>query len=76
MKEWIIIEVSDNGSGIPKEIKKRVFDPLFSSREDGFGLGLSLCSDLLARHKGTIEINETTSPGTTFSIRIPDLKHV
>ena len=76
MKEWIIIEVSDNGSGIPKEIKKRVFDPLFSSREDGFGLGLSLCSDLLARHKGTIEIKETTPSGTTFLIRIPDLEHL
>ena len=71
----INIEISDNASGITNKIQKRVFEPLFSGRKDGFGLGLSLCFDLLSRHKGTIEIKQSTPSGTTFLIRIPDSKH-
>ena len=69
------IEISDNACGIPNKIQKRVFEPLFSSRKDGFGLGLSLCFDLLSRHRGSIEIKQSTPLGTTFFIRIPDSKH-
>ena len=72
---YINIEISDNASGIPNDIQKRVFEPLFSSKKDGFGLGLSLCSDLLSRHKGSIEIKHSSPLGTIFLIRIPDLKH-
>ena len=60
------IEISDNACGIPNKIQKRVFEPLFSSRKDGFGLGLSLCFDLLSRHRGSIEIKQSTPLGTTF----------
>ena len=75
IKGYINIEISDNASGIPNEIQNRVFEPLFSSRKDGFGLGLSLCSDLLSRHKGSIKIKQSSPLGTIFSIRIPHTEH-
>ena len=67
IKGYINIEISDNASGIPNEIQKRVFEPLFSSRKDGFGLGLSLCSDLLSRHKGSIKIKQSSPLGQFFN---------
>ena len=66
------IEISDNGTGIPKEIQNHIFEPLYSSKEGGFGLGLSMSSDFIARHKGTIEIKDTSKKGTTFLIRFPN----
>ena len=66
------IEISDNGTGIPKEIQNHIFEPLYSSKEGGFGLGLSMSSDFIARHKGTIEIKDTSKKGTTFLIKFPN----
>ena len=66
------IEISDNGTGIPKEIQNHIFEPLYSSKESGFGLGLSMSSDFIARHKETIEIKDTSNKGTAFLIRFPN----
>ena len=73
--KWFNIEISDNGNGISKQIKNQVFKPLFSTRKDGFGLGLSFCSDVISKHDGTIEITRSSHEGTTFFIRIPNAKH-
>jgi len=70
-QSWVTIEVSDNGKGIPSDIQNRVFEPLYSSKKDGFGLGLSLCYELILKHKGSIEIKKSTPYGTTFLIRLP-----
>jgi signal transduction histidine kinase len=70
-QNWVTIEVSDNGKGIPSDIQNRVFEPLYSSKKDGFGLGLSLCYELISKHKGSIEIKKSTPYGTTFLIRLP-----
>ena len=40
---------------IPKNIQNRIFEPLFSTKDDGFGLGLSFCYDIIARHRGVLE---------------------
>jgi signal transduction histidine kinase len=72
---WFNIEISDNGNGISEQIKNQVFKPLFSTRKDGFGLGLSFCSDVISKHDGTIEITRSSHEGTTFFIRIPNAKH-
>ena len=71
-KNYVNIYVSDNGSGIPTKYFTQVFEPLFTKKNDGFGLGLPLCSDILERHKGTIEIEHSSSKGTTFKIQIPN----
>ncbi len=68
------ISVRDNGSGIPSDIRERVFEPFFSTKppEKGTGLGLALCHDLVRENGGEIELRESTvGVGTEFVIRLP-----
>ena len=69
------IQIMDNAKGIPEQIKSQVFEPLFSTKKNGFGLGLSFCSDVISKHDGTIEITRSSNEGTIFLIRIPNAKH-
>jgi signal transduction histidine kinase len=71
----IIIFFKDNGEGIPHSILPFVFDPFFSTKDEGTGLGLPLTRKLIQNHKGTIQV-ESDSSGTTFTIRIPVLTNV
>ncbi len=64
------LTVRDNGSGIDKDTIGRVFDRDFSSREDGFGLGLAIVRDIVHEHGGDIEISSTPGEGTTVSIEL------
>ena len=72
----ILIEVSDNGSGIPKEDLARIFDPFFTTKPvgKGTGLGLSICYGIVKRMGGEIRVNSIPGTGTTFRIRIPAVK--
>ncbi len=68
------IRVADNGSGIPEELRGRIFDPFFSTKppEKGTGLGLALCHDLVRENGGEIELAESAvGKGTIFVIRLP-----
>jgi signal transduction histidine kinase len=64
------VQVSDKGSGIPETIKDHVFDAFFTTRPDGSGLGLSVSSQIVAAHGGSLDF--TSVPGeTTFHVRLP-----
>lgn len=64
------IEVEDDGPGIPEELLENVFYPLISGRAEGTGLGLAIAQELVANHKGLIEVD--SEPGDTrFSLRLP-----
>ncbi len=67
------LSVSDNGSGIPKELQGRLFNPFVTSKEvgKGTGLGLTIVYSILKQHEGAIEIKETSASGTTFDIYLP-----
>jgi len=67
----IRIEVKDDGPGIPEEIQARVFQPFFTTRTDGTGLGLATCLKNVHYHGGSIEVRSKPGHGTTFSIAIP-----
>ncbi len=74
----IEIRFSDTGPGIKKEHRKRIFDPLFTTKKvgDGTGLGLSVSYGIITRHRGTISFEtktkeESETPGTTFIITLP-----
>lgn len=70
--EWIVIEVSDNGKGIDPKIRKDIFRPGFSTKQRGWGLGLSLAKRIVEEyHGGKIAVKESSAEGTTFSIRLP-----
>jgi two-component system nitrogen regulation sensor histidine kinase GlnL len=66
----ILIQVIDDGPGVPEDIKDQIFFPLVSGREDGSGLGLTLAQAFISQHQGTIELE--SQPGhTCFSVLLP-----
>lgn len=71
--ETVTLYVKDNGKGMTNQVRKRVFNPGFTTKKRGWGLGLSLCRRIIQTyHKGKIYINETSpGKGTTFVIELP-----
>lgn len=68
---FLAVEISDTGGGIPEEVSGNIFDPLFTTRAKGIGLGLAVCKSIIDRHEGHIEVNSQVGQGTTFSIKLP-----
>jgi signal transduction histidine kinase len=70
---WVVVEITDNGPGIPKEIQSRLFDPFFTTKPpgEGTGLGLNISHNIIVqKHKG--EISVTSQPGKTcFQVKLP-----
>lgn len=67
----IEISFKDSGPGIKVLDKMRVFEPFFSTKANGAGIGLSLCQDLIAEHGGTINVESEPDKGANFIIRLP-----
>ena len=69
----VTVSIIDAGVGMTDEVKARVFEPFFSTKEKGrgSGLGLATCRDIVERHQGRIEIETTPGEGTTVRIRLP-----
>lgn len=65
------LDVEDNGSGIPEEIRSRIFDSFLSGRPDGTGLGLAIAKRILASHHGDIMLLHSGPSGTTIRISLP-----
>jgi signal transduction histidine kinase len=65
------VRISDNGLGIADDIRDRIFDPFFTSREAGTGLGLALCRKIIDNHGGTIEVDSVQGEGTEFVLTFP-----
>lgn len=70
-KNEAIIEVQDNGPGIPDSILPHLFDPLFTTKPDGTGLGLPSCKNIIEKHGGTISVKSQVGKGATFVIKLP-----
>jgi len=67
----VVLEIRDTGEGIPEEIGEKVFQPLFSTREKGAGLGLALTRQLLEANDAQISFTSTPGQGTCFQLRFP-----
>ena len=65
------ISLRDSGTGILKGNLKKIFDPLFTTKTKGTGLGLAVCENIVKAHGGTIEVQSQVDQGTTFTIRLP-----
>ncbi len=70
---WVVIKISDNGSGMPKEILSRIFEPFYTTKDvgKGTGLGLSIGYDIIQKHHGELSVESELGVGTTFTIKLP-----
>lgn len=68
---WIV--VSDNGKGIEPEELNRIFEPFYTTKDEGYGvgLGLSIIFGIMDRHGGSIEADSEPGKGTSFTLRFP-----
>ncbi|MBI3988354.1 MAG: ATP-binding protein, partial [candidate division NC10 bacterium] len=70
-KEFVAIEVADDGEGIPEEALPHVFEPFFTTKADGTGLGLAIAKRFVEQHKGTMTIESKPGEGTSVRITLP-----
>ena len=70
---WLKIEISDNGSGIPEGIRERVFEPFFTTKDvgKGTGLGMSISYEIVKKHGGEIRLDSEVGRGSCFTILLP-----
>ncbi|MBN1865733.1 GAF domain-containing protein [Candidatus Sumerlaeota bacterium] len=69
---WILVEIEDNGSGIPEEILGKIFNLFFSTKgRGGSGIGLAVTRKVIEEHKGRIEVASTVDMGTKFTVSLP-----
>jgi two-component system sensor histidine kinase HydH len=69
-----VIDIIDNGQGIKKEDLTHIFEPLFTTKQNGTGLGLASCKSIIENHGGTIECSSIVGKGTVFTIKLPILR--
>jgi signal transduction histidine kinase len=69
--DYVEVEFSDTGCGIPQENLKKLFDPFFSTKARGVGLGLAVTHGIIERNKCKIEVESKVSEGTTFVVKLP-----
>jgi signal transduction histidine kinase len=64
----IAVTIADHGPGVPPELRDRIFEPYFTTKDDGTGLGLALVRQTVEAHRGAITVGETPGGGATFTI--------
>lgn len=69
--EHLLIEITNNGPGIPKELQEKIFIPFFTSKSEGSGIGLSLCKQIIRQHSGHLSIDTSQPRKTIFRIELP-----
>ena len=71
---WATAEIRDTGGGIPPELLHNIFNPFFTTKASGSGLGLSIVHKIVTRHYGNVEIDNRPGEGVSFFIKLPLLK--
>ncbi|MDO9309658.1 MAG: ATP-binding protein [Deltaproteobacteria bacterium] len=69
--EFVRVDVSDTGPGIPPQILEKIFTPFFTTKAQGTGLGLPICCKLVNLHNGDIRVTSDNDIGTTFTVELP-----
>ena len=76
-KVRVLVEIADNGCGIPEHLKQRVLEPYFSTKKEGTGLGLAIVNQIVSDHGGYLRIADNQPIGTVIIIELPchEAKH-
>jgi CheY-like chemotaxis protein len=76
--EWVVLRISDTGSGMTEEVKARLFEPLFTTKPEGIGtgLGMSIVDRILKESGGRISLTSAPGQGTTFTIHLPNAEAI
>ena len=72
--EFLAITITDTGCGIPDTVKNKIFDPLFTTKPKGIGLGLAISLNIIQRHEGFIDLKSKEGEGTSFTVKLPITK--
>jgi len=68
----LLVDIADNGQGMQPSMVRKIFDPFFTSKaHPNIGLGLSLCKEIVEKHRGTIDVVSTEDNGTKVTIMLP-----
>jgi signal transduction histidine kinase len=70
-RDAVLVEVADDGPGIPPDVAEKVFDPFFTTKPQGSGLGLAIVRKIVDAHDGQIDLRTTASQGTTIRVTLP-----
>lgn len=72
-KAWksVFIRIDDNGPGLDEEIVQKIFEPFFSTRADGMGMGLAISRSIIERHGGSLKLRAAKAPGASFEVCLP-----
>lgn len=70
---YVVLQVTDNGIGMEQSVLSRIFDPFFSTKPKGHGLGLSATLGIIRTHQGALQVQSQPSHGTTFTVFLPAL---
>ncbi|HZH82970.1 MAG TPA: ATP-binding protein, partial [Phototrophicaceae bacterium] len=74
--EFVQVEVRDTGIGIPEDNLQHIFDPFFTSKDEGSGLGLAVSHQIVQEHGGFVTVESTVGKGTAFFVHVPVAKPV
>jgi len=69
--DGVIVSVADTGAGINSQVAERIFEPLFTTKSDGMGMGLSICRSIIEGHDGRLWLASNKPEGTCFQIKLP-----
>ena len=68
---YVRVSIKDQGIGIPKDVMPRIFDPFYTTKTKGHGLGLATCHSIISRHGGRIDVESEPGRGSTFHVYLP-----
>jgi CheY-like chemotaxis protein len=68
---YVVLRIRDRGCGIAEEDLPRIFDPYYTTKENGTGIGLATCKTIIQRHRGAIEVSSKVNAGTEFQVFLP-----
>jgi two-component system, NtrC family, sensor histidine kinase HydH len=69
---WVLLDVTDTGAGMTDDVRAKIFDPFYSTRKGGSGLGLPTTRNIVEGHGGSIDVLSVPNKGSRFSIRLPE----